>query len=72
MAGTRIGVSGGIASSQRGAQKVFSVILRLLIVFGLALAVPACGVKSDLLMPNGKATPKNQKDPSRPPQPIGR
>jgi len=48
------------------------VILRLLIVLGLVLAVPACGVKSDLLMPNGKSTPKNQKDPSRPPQPIGR
>ena len=48
------------------------MFLRLLILLGLVLAVPACGVKSDLLMPNGKTTPKNQKDPSRPPQPIGR
>jgi predicted small lipoprotein YifL len=48
------------------------MILRLLIVLGLVFAVPACGIKSDLLMPNGKPTPKNQKDPSRPPQPIGR
>ncbi|HEX3942844.1 MAG TPA: hypothetical protein VHW69_02035 [Rhizomicrobium sp.] len=48
------------------------MVWRVLLVFALALAVPACGIKSDLLMPNGKATPKNQKDPSRPPQPIGR
>ncbi|HEY4113544.1 MAG TPA: lipoprotein [Rhizomicrobium sp.] len=47
------------------------MILRLLIVFALALAVPACGVKTDLELPNGKQSPKNQKDPSRPPQPIG-
>ena len=49
-----------------------SLIVRLALAFALALSVPACGIKSDLLMPNGKATPKNQKDPSRPPQPIGR
>jgi predicted small lipoprotein YifL len=48
------------------------LILRLMLAFALALAVPACGIKSDLLMPDGKATAKNQKDPSRPPQPIGR
>jgi len=49
-----------------------SMILRLALAFTLALSASACGIKSDLLMPNGKATPKNQKDPSRPPQPIGR
>ncbi|MFL5237754.1 MAG: LPS translocon maturation chaperone LptM [Rhizomicrobium sp.] len=48
------------------------MIRRLLIALATTLAVSACGVKSDLLMPNGKATPKNQHDPSRPPQPIGR
>jgi hypothetical protein len=48
------------------------MILRLLLIVGLCIAVPACGVKSDLLMPSGKETPKGQKDPSRPPQPIGR
>lgn len=47
-------------------------ILRLMLVLPLTLAVPACGIKSDLLMPNGKPTPKSQKDPSRPPQPVGR
>ena len=32
------------------------MILRLLLALSLALAVPACGVKSELLMPNGKPT----------------
>ena len=48
------------------------MILRILLVIALAFAVPACGVKSELLMPNGKSNPKGQKDPSQPPQPIGR
>ena len=48
------------------------MILRILLVIGLAIAVPACGTKGDLLTPSGKETPKGQKDPSRPPQPIGR
>jgi hypothetical protein len=48
------------------------MILRLLLAFGLCVAISGCGIKSDLLMPNGKPTPKSQRDPSRPPQPIGR
>jgi hypothetical protein len=48
------------------------MILRIFLVIGLAFAVASCGTKSDLVMPNGKDTPKGQKDPSRPPQPIGR
>jgi putative lipoprotein len=35
----------------------------------LALSVGGCGVKSDLMMPNGKPTPKGEKDPSKPPPP---
>jgi len=49
-----------------------SIVLRFVLSFAVAVSLSACGIKSDLLMPNGKATPKNQKDPSRPPQPIGR
>ncbi len=45
---------------------------RVLVLIALSLALAACGVKSDLVMPNGKNTPKNQQDPSKPPQPIGR
>jgi predicted small lipoprotein YifL len=48
------------------------MILRLVIVLSLALFVPACGVKSELILPDGKENPKGQKDPSQPPQPIGR
>ena len=42
----------------------------LITVLGLCLA--ACGVKSDLIKPDGTATPKNQNDPSKPPTPLGR
>ena len=49
-----------------------NLILRLLVVLGLLLAIPACGTKDDLLTPSGQQTAKGQKDPSRPPQPIGR
>jgi predicted small lipoprotein YifL len=48
------------------------MILRIVLIVTLALSASACGVKNDLLMPNGKETPKNEKDPSKPPQPIGR
>ena len=48
------------------------MIKRVLMLITISLALTACGVKSDLVMPNGKNTPKNQQDPSKPPQPIGR
>ena len=48
------------------------VVKRLLTVILLALPLAACGVKNDLLRPNGKPTPKTEKDPSKPPYPIGR
>ena len=48
------------------------MILRVALIFGLAIAVASCGIKNDLIMPNGKDTPKNEKDPSKPPQPVGR
>ena len=41
--------------------------LRAILVVLLALGVAGCGVKSDLLMPNGKPTPRGEKDPSKPP-----
>jgi predicted small lipoprotein YifL len=48
------------------------MILRLFLAFSLALALAACGTKSQLITPAGKATPHGQKDPSQPPNPIGR
>ncbi len=46
--------------------------MRILLAAALALAVAGCGVKNDLVRPNGKPTPKTEKDPSKPPYPIGR
>ncbi len=45
---------------------------KLLILVALALAVTACGVKNELVKPNGQTTPKDEHDPSKPPYPLGR
>jgi predicted small lipoprotein YifL len=45
--------------------------VKIALALTLAFSLSACGVKSDLLRPDGKPTPKTQHDPSRPPQPIG-
>ncbi len=45
---------------------------RILVMLGIALALTACGVKSDLTRPNGQPNPPDTQDPSKPPQPIGR
>ena len=37
----------------------------------LALFVAACGVKNDLRPPSGRTPPLDERDPSRPPQPLG-
>lgn len=37
----------------------------------LVLAATACGVKSDLVTPDGHATPHGQKDPAKPTSTIG-
>lgn len=42
--------------------------LSIVLAIALAIAVSSCGVKNDLIMPDGKPTPKNAKDPSKPPQ----
>jgi predicted small lipoprotein YifL len=45
---------------------------KLIVIAVLALAVAACGVKNDLIKPNGQATTKDDHDPSKPPYPLGR
>jgi predicted small lipoprotein YifL len=45
--------------------------VKIALALALAFSLSACGVKSDLVKPDGKPTPKNQHDPSRPPNPIG-
>ena len=49
-----------------------ATILKLFVAFALVLPVAACGTKTELLMPNGKRTPPNERDPSQPPSPISR
>lgn len=45
--------------------------LRLFVAFAVLLSLGACGVKGDLEKPN-QTIQKGEKDPSRPPSPIGR
>ena len=44
----------------------------VLIVALLSLLVTGCGVKNDLVKPNGQPTSRDESDPSKPPYPIGR
>ncbi|MDE2183413.1 MAG: hypothetical protein KGJ78_10375 [Alphaproteobacteria bacterium] len=46
--------------------------LRIVLALALLLIAAGCGVKSDLLKPDGQPTQKSEKDPSRPPSPMGR
>jgi predicted small lipoprotein YifL len=45
---------------------------KLILVAMLSLVAASCGVKNDLTKPDGTTTSRNQPDPSRPPNPIGR
>ena len=38
----------------------------------LALGIAGCGTKTELLKPDGKPTPRDERDPSQPPSPISR
>jgi len=44
----------------------------MLIVMALSLLVTACGVKNDLVKPNGQSSQRDETDPSKPPFPLGR
>jgi len=45
---------------------------KLAILAALAFLAAACGVKNDLVKPNGQTAHKDEHDPSKPPYPIGR
>ena len=47
------------------------MIRRILTLGVLVLVLAGCGVKANLVPPDGKPTPKSQQDPSRPPSPLG-
>jgi hypothetical protein len=44
----------------------------MLLLIAASLMVSACAVKNDLVRPDGKPTPKDERDPSKPPYPVGR
>ena len=44
---------------------------RAVLVGLIAVALASCGVKSDLERPMGQVLQKEQKDPSKPPVPLG-
>jgi predicted small lipoprotein YifL len=44
---------------------------QVLIIMALSLLVAGCGVKNDLVKPNGQST-RDEADPSKPPFPLGR
>jgi predicted small lipoprotein YifL len=62
----------GLSDSVGRAMTVLSDSIRskaaLILVFALAFALAGCGVKNDLVLPDGKPSPKGEKDPSKPPQ----
>jgi len=47
------------------------MMIRVLAAALISLALVACGVKTNLELPNGMEADKRQVDPSRPPQPLG-
>ena len=44
---------------------------RFVVCVMLALALAACGTKSDLTRPDNKPTPADTPDPSKPPRSVG-
>ena len=44
---------------------------KLIILTALAAVLTGCGVKNELIKPNGQSTPRDQKNPSQPPCPLG-
>jgi predicted small lipoprotein YifL len=47
------------------------MVMRLILAAALVFSLAGCGVKNDLVLPDGSKTAKGQKDPSKPPLPIG-
>jgi predicted small lipoprotein YifL len=44
---------------------------RLIILAALAAVLAGCGVKNELVKPNGQSTSRDGKNPSQPPYPLG-
>ena len=61
-----------ISDGRTSRRSAFGSAWPMLLAIALAVGTAACGVKNDLVRPDGQATPKNTTDPSRPPEPLGR
>ena len=46
--------------------------LKVVAALVLAVSLAGCGTKTELLKPDGKPTPRDERDPSQPPSPISR
>ncbi|MBA2587508.1 MAG: hypothetical protein H0U98_02680 [Alphaproteobacteria bacterium] len=44
---------------------------KLIILVALAAVLSGCGVKNELIKPNGQSSPRDEKNPSQPPYPLG-
>ncbi|HEX9160042.1 MAG TPA: hypothetical protein VF835_07420 [Rhizomicrobium sp.] len=47
-------------------------LLKVTLALALAVGIAGCGTKTELLKPDGKPTPHDERDPSQPPSPISR
>ena len=45
---------------------------RAAVIIALSLLAASCGVKNELVKPNGQPTQRTESDPSKPPYPLGR
>ena len=45
---------------------------KLILLAALAAVLTGCGVKNDLAKPNGQSTSRDERNPSKPPYPLGR
>jgi len=59
-------------TSRRSLRSRSPLLPGLILLTALAFALSACGVKNDLIKPNGQTTSKDDHDPSKPPFPLGR
>lgn len=47
------------------------MVIRFVLAAALVLSLAGCGVKNDLVLPDGSKSARGHKDPSKPPIPIG-
>jgi predicted small lipoprotein YifL len=65
---------GGRALGGLRASSAYSALslLKVTLALALAIGIAGCGTKTELLKPDGKPTPRDERDPSQPPSPISR